>query len=353
MIYETLYPSSFASKRFPVSRQRRQCWRFASFAANASGDYSGISVCDGFAGTGAVSKLFKQRGAHIIANDIQTYSYITLKHIVENNAETRLDASRFDELNALDGVDGFIYKHYCSGSGSGRMYYSDENGRKCDAIRQKIEEWRASGEISENEYYWYLASLIECIDKVANTASVYAAFLKHLKKSAQKELVVEPLPIIDGRIGTVLHGDILEQMPNIDCDILYLDPPYNSRQYPAYYHLLETIARYDNPDIPNTVTGVRNYRNQKSDWCVKTKVAGVFDKLLSLSNCEYVFLSYNNEGLMSFDDIRDIMSKYGSYELKTTEYHRFRADKQDARNHKADKTVECLHCLKKKHKHHG
>ena len=320
----------------------------STFTDNADDDYTGLKVCDGFAGTGAVSKLFKEHGATIIANDIQTYSYVTLKHIVENSADTKLDESRFAMLDALPGVDGFIYKHYCAGSGSGRLYYKDENGRRCDAIRQKIEQMHIDGEITDGEYYWYLASLIESIDKVANTASVYAAFLKHLKKSAQRDMHIVPLPIIDGPHGKVLQGDIVEQMPDIDCDILYLDPPYNSRQYPAYYHMLETIARYDNPAVPDTVAGTRDYKAQKSAWCVKSKVRNVFDELLSKADCEYVFLSYNNEGLMSLDDVKDIMSKYGTYEVKTQEYHRFRADKADARNHKADKTFEYLHCLRKK-----
>ena len=123
---------------------------------------------------------------------------------------------------------------------------------------------------------------------------------------------------------------------------------YNARQYPAYYHLLETIARYDEPAIPDTVTGVRPYAEQKSDWCVKSKAPEALAKLIGTADCEYIFLSYNNEGLMPLDTVREIMSNYGDYKLATTEYQRFRADKPDARQHKADKTVEYLHCLRKR-----
>ena len=316
------------------------------FTNTSDSNYSGKTVCDGFSGTGAVAKLFKEHDARVIANDIQTYSFVTLKHFLCNNANTPLDGSRFEILDSLDGVDGFIYRNYCGGSGSGRLYYTDSNGRRCDAIRQEIQRLFDTGKISENEYYWYLASLLESIDKVANTASVYAAFLKKIKKSAQKDMVLKPLPILDGPVGEVLQGDINVLMPEISCDILYLDPPYNSRQYPAYYHILETIARYDNPEIHGKA-GTRDYKEQRSDWCVKSRVRDVFDDLLSKADCEFVFLSYNNEGLMSVDDVRGIMSRYGDYELKTREYHRFRADKKDARNHKADKTVELLHCLRK------
>lgn len=317
------------------------------FTGTIDGDYSGKIVCDGFAGTGAVSRAFRERGAKVVANDMQTYSFALLRHFVCNSTDDRMDKRRFETLNALEGVKGFVYRNYCAGSGSGRMYYTDENGCRCDAIRQEIERLRVAGEISENEYWWYLASLIESVDKVANTASVYVSFLKHYKKRAQRPLLLEPLPIVDGPVGDTHQKNIGALMPNVSCDILYLDPPYNSRQYPAYYHVLETIARYDAP-VLHGKTGTRDYREQKSDWCVKSRVRDVFDDLLSKADCEFVFLSYNNEGLMSVDDVRGIMSRYGDYELKTQEYHRFRADKKDARNHKADKTVELLHCLRKK-----
>ena len=92
---------------------------------------------DLFAGTGVVGKTFKQNGYQIIANDIQHYSYVTNKHFIENVPP--LDASIVEYLNALKGTEGFIYKNYCAGSGSGRNYFTDQNGMKCDSIRIELE----------------------------------------------------------------------------------------------------------------------------------------------------------------------------------------------------------------------
>ena len=110
------------------------------------------------------------------------------------------------------------------------------------------------------------------------------------------------------------------------------------------YHLLNTIAKYDN-FIPKGKTGLRNY--QKSKYCSKSIVSWEFENLIKNANFKYIFLSYNNEGLMSVDEVREIMSKYGKYDLSQTNYQRFKSDKDENRNHKADNTNEYLHILEK------
>ena len=300
---------------------------------------------DLFAGTGIVGQTYKAKGCKVIANDIQYYSYVLNKHFIENSCE--LDRELLDKLNALTPVEGFIYKNYCEGSGSGRNYFTNENGMKCDAMRIELERLHQSGEISDNLYFYYLSSLINSIDKYANTASVYGAFLKHIKKSAQKSFQLELLPIISGSVGEVYNEDINELIKRISGDVLYLDPPYNARQYCSNYHVLETIARYDYPKL-NGVTGLRDSTDQKSKFCSKRMVIDTFDDLIKNVQFKYIFLSYNNEGLMSLDNIKDIMSKYGEYKFFTKEYRRFKADRDENRNIAANSTNEYLHCLIKK-----
>lgn len=297
---------------------------------------------DLFAGTGIVGSTFRKKGFEVIANDIQHYSYVLNKHFIENSES--VDCSLLDHLNSLNGTEGFVYRSYCAGSGSGRNYFMDENGKKCDAIRLEIEELYKNGSVSENQYYHLLASLINSIDKYANTASVYGAFLKHIKKSAEKAFALELLPVIEGKKGRAYNEDINSLIGTIKGDILYLDPPYNARQYCTNYHVLESISRYDNPVLSGK-TGLRDYNGQRSNYCSVRTVASAFDNLLENANFKYIFLSYNNEGIMSFETIRKIMSKYGTYEMFEKEHHRFRADKEENRNHKGTKTTECLHCL--------
>ncbi|MDR3092045.1 MAG: DNA adenine methylase [Clostridiales bacterium] len=306
----------------------------------------GSVFADLFSGTGVVTGAFKELGCAVIANDFQHYAYALSRHYAENTPP--IPSGRLDWLNSLEGEDGFVYMNYCAGSQSGRNYFTDENGRKCDAIRNALSRLRSSGEIGEDEYYYYLSGLINSIDKVANTASVYGAYLKHLKASAAKPFKLELLPLAKGERGKAYNEDINALIRRVSGDVLYLDPPYNARQYCSNYHVLETISRWDNPKLTGK-TGLRDSSrlDQRSAFCSKRTAAAAFDDVVANADFKYIFLSYNNEGLMSIDLIQEIMSNYGRYERFTKEHRRFRADKEDARNHKADSTTEYLHVLVK------
>ena len=299
---------------------------------------------DLFAGTGVVGSAYRKNGYSVIANDIQYYSYVLNRHFIENTDD--IDLSLLDYLNSLPGKEGFVYENFCAGSGCGRNYFSDENGLKCDAARSELQRLLIKGEISNNTYYFGLASLIESIDRCANTASVYGAFLKHIKKSAQKEMVIKPSPVVTGTIGRAYCEDANLLISRIEGDILYLDPPYNARQYCANYHVLETIARYDYPELHGK-TGLRDYSQQKSSFCSRKDVLSVFEDLISKAKFRYIFLSYNNEGLMALDSIEPVMRKYGRYSCRTMAYRRFKADQDNNRRIAATSTIEYLHCLEK------
>ncbi len=308
------------------------------------GDIQDKVFCDIFAGTGIVGRTFKPLVKTVIANDIEHYSYVLNRNYIGNY--TSLEYQDYlDELNDIESKNGFIYKHYSLSGHGERQYFSDENALKIDAVRSKIEEWKNSNIIDENLYYFLLTSLIEAADKVANTASVYGAYLKHLKKSAQKPLLL--LPAYFDTLGDnhrVYNEDVNLLIAKIEGDILYMDPPYNHRQYGANYHMLNTISLYDEFE-PKGKTGLREYT--RSAYCKKNAVLEAFENLVKLAKFKYIFLSYNNEGLMSEEEVKNIMSKYGEYSLATTVYQRFKADKTENRNHKANSTIEYLHILKK------
>lgn len=325
-------------------------------------------LMDLFAGTGAVGQHFKKNGHPVIANDLQYYSYVLNKNYIENS-QTLLFQHLLEEipelksleqserankvceyLHQIEGSEGFIYQNYCLGGTRGeeyeRQYFSDSNGKKVDALRQKIEVWKENKFIDESEYYFLLASLIEGIDKVANTASVYGAFLKHLKKSAQKEFIMTPANfVMSKQKHQVFNYSIEKVIQEVKGGVLYLDPPYNHRQYAPNYHLLETIARYDSPKLKGK-TGLREYTQQISKFAQKKGVLEAFKYIIKHAQARYIFLSYNNEGLLGLEDIEEIMSSRGKYGVFSQEYARFKADKDINRTHKADSVNEYLHFVK-------
>ena len=95
--------------------------------ATVAGTDTNKVFADLFAGTGVVGKTFKEKGYRVLSNDIQYYSYVMNKHLIENVPP--LEVRILEHLNTLKGTEGFIYKNYCAGSGSGRNYFTDETVR--------------------------------------------------------------------------------------------------------------------------------------------------------------------------------------------------------------------------------
>lgn len=326
------------------SKNKLSFFIFDTVTEIAGSDLTQKVFCDLFAGTSIVGRTFKTHVKSLIANDIEFYSYVLNRNYIGNTAALSFE-EYLETLNILDREKGFVFEEYSEGGKAGRNYFTAENGAKIDAIRKKIEQWKITSEINENEYYFLLASLLESADKVANTASVYGAYLKQIKPSAAKKIELKPASFQKTKDNhQVFQEDGNVLIKKIKGDILYLDPPYNERQYGANYHLLNTIAKYDT-FVPRGKTGLRDY--YKSDYCKKNQVLDAFSQLIEDAQFQYIFLSYNNEGLMSQAEVEKVMKCFGKYSLKTKEYQRFKADKTENRNHKATQTVEFLHILEK------
>ena len=307
-------------------------------------DMSQKVFCDLFAGTGIVGRVFKPEVKQVISNDIEYYSFVLNRNYIGNYKKIEFE-ELLKKLNNIEGIKGFVFKEYSQGGKAGRIYFTSENGQKIDAIRIQIENWLQDSKITKNQYYFLLTSLLESADKVANTASVYGAYLKQIKNSAAKSLFIRPAIFQETKNNhQVFQQDSNLFIKKIKGDILYLDPPYNARQYGANYHVLNTIAKYDT-FAPKGKTGLREY--YKSEYCKKGKVLNAFSQLIENAQFQYIFLSYNNEGLMPREEVKKAMKRFGKYDLATKKYQRFKADKTENRNHKASHTTEYLHILEK------
>jgi adenine-specific DNA-methyltransferase len=306
--------------------------------------------CDIFAGTGAVGRWFKRKGMSVIANDIQYYSYVMNRAYIGISEQPTFsglakrfkvssEEAVFDSLNSLSGRSAFVTQHYSPEGG--RQYYTVENASRIDAIRTSLDEWRAEGTITEDEFFYLLASLIEAADNIANTASVYGAFLKKFKARALRPITMRSLELSDSDSGTVYNEDANDLIRNIESDVLYLDPPYNHRQYGANYHVLETIAKYDSPKVKG-VTGLRPY--YRSKYCRPKDVICAFRDIVEHARTRHILVSYNDEGLASVQDVLDVLSLRG--EPKTFEKPHIRYKADSAREYRRDGTVEYIHYVR-------
>ncbi len=295
--------------------------------------------CDIFSGTASVANYFKPK-YEIISNDILYLSYAIQMAIIENDSVPSFEKiSKYLGMNIYDYFDViensnhgfkksqlFFLNNYSASSG--RTYLTDQNAEIIDLIRLSIEKWRKQELLSSNEYFYLLGSLVESIPFFSNISGTYGAFLKTWDPRALKRFsLVKPDVITNkknNRCFNLNYPDLLDQVTG---DVLYVDPPYNERQYLPNYHLLETAARYDYPEIKG-VTGLRDYKQQKSEFCIKTKALNALDTLIRKANFRYILFSYNTDGLMPEEDIKATFEKYaknGVCKVYRIPYKRFKS----------------------------
>lgn len=275
-----------------------------------------LTFFDAFCGTGTVADYFKKY-YEIIINDNLTWSTVYARGKIcssQCNFE-KLGFNPIEYLNSCkDSLKGFNYNNYAPTT-SKRMYFTCENAGRIDYFRAQIEEWWEKGVLSEDEYCYLLACLIESVSDVSNTAGVYGAFLKQWDSRALKEIRFSEVDSVDCDVKSFKsYNDKIENIiADIECDILYLDPPYTQNQYGTQYHLLETLILNDEPEI-SKVTGSRKTAPMRSDWSKEYKANILFDKVMSKTKAKYVVLSYNNDGFMSKEFIEASMKRYGKPE---------------------------------------
>lgn len=298
------------------------------------------SVIDIFAGSGAVSRRLAELGYHVISNDLLYFSYIVNRGLISYPSEPRFQGLQIknvvDYLNDITTIDAekskcFIWKNYSLHDGCQRMFFQEKNALRIDMIRQTIEMWFLEGSITEEEYIYLLSRLILAVPYVSNIAGVYAAYLKHWDQRSYKDLTLSHIEENNAirKENTAYNLNYIELLQQASADVLYADPPYNSRQYLPNYHILETIARYDSPDIYG-ISGMRPYGGeQKSDFCSKSKVYEAFENLIRLADVGKIIISYNNEGLATSEKLTDLCTSYarpGSFELIQFPYRRYKCN---------------------------
>ncbi len=289
-------------------------------------DFLKIKFSDVFSGTSSVGFLFRTLNCSTIySNDMEYYSYVIARASICSNYTEKVK-KLIGVISASEPFDGCLSKNYSESGDQKRMFFSIENANRIDGMRRKLEEIKPT--ITENEYYFLLASIIVSADSCANVPSIYGSFLKEYKKTAVNSIKLEPIHTKTGIIknNRAFQLDCVEFADKMGAvDFVYLDPPYNERQYSKNYHVLNYIARYDEAlEIYGKTGLIKDVA--LSDWCSKKTAPAILDKLLEKlhKKTKYVFMSYNNEGIISHDAIKEIFDKYFDTKIVSHETKRFK-----------------------------
>ena len=320
---------------------------------------------DAFAGTAAVGRALKAAGWRVASSDLMSYSYVfqqayvvaqevpSLRELGRHEPQVRQairdwkgDPGLSARANALRAVGDYLARHrepepgFVTGHFSpagGRMYFTEVNAARIDASRHALHDWRVRGWIESPIFYILLAALLEGADRVANTAGVYAAYIKSWQGNAKRSLSIVPeLPVKGARGSTAHRTDAVSLAGELGpVDLLYIDPPYNARQYPGYYHVPELIARgwFDGPVVLRGKTGLLPADGQRSVWCSPRRVRPALAELLAATNAKHVLVSYNSEGLLPDAEVRAVLAEAsvdGKVRRFSKGYRRYRADSDHA-----------------------
>lgn len=302
------------------------------------------TLCDVFSGTSTVARFFKQ-WYEVYSNDILYFSYVLQRGTIEVDKIPTFDRLKqrrqivdpinyFNELSVKEmealPIERRFFQNTYAPTG-GRMYVNDENALRIDFARNYIEDWKKEGILSDDEYFYLLACIVEGIPFVSNISGTYGAFHKTWEKRSYKKYELFRLDIIsNGKSNRCFNMNGAQMLQEVSGDILYIDPPYNNRQYLPNYHVLETAAKYDYPQIRG-VTAQRPYGNSGSNFCLKTEAVRAFEELLAIAKFKHIILSYSTEGLMSCEEIERVMKKYGkpdTFQIYWIPYRRYKSCEQ-------------------------
>ena len=295
---------------------------------NKIGEFN--SFCDIFAGTGSVGDYFNKRNRKIIVNDLLYHNYVTLSAFLNcDDFDKEKVLSIIDELNSIKTDE----ENYFSINFEDR-YFCKKNAKRIGAIREKIREIFLKDMISRKEKNILLTSLIYSIDKIANTVGHYDAYIKKEIKEKEFTLKMIDTDLEQNQNNEIYNLDANVLIRDIECDILYLDPPYNSRQYSDMYHLLENLALWQKPEVKGIAK--KFDRSHLKSGYNRLEATKLFNDLIRNAKTRYILFSYNNmhdkgnhrsNARIKDEDILEILGNRGKVEVYEKEFKEFTTGK--------------------------
>lgn len=249
------------------------------------------TAVDLFTGSTRVAQEFKHRGLAVTAADLASYSEILARCYIVTDADA-VDLDELDallaELDALPGVRGYVTETFCEQA----RYFQPHNGLRIDAIRHRLVDL-----VDHPLYPVLLTALIEAADRVDSTTGQHMAYLKSWSRRSHNALRLRRPALLAGT-GIAVRGDACELARSLPpTDLMYLDPPYNQHRYFTYYHIWETLVRWDSPEHYGVACKRTDAREttHRSPFNSRRTMATALAQLITDARAGMLLVSYNDE----------------------------------------------------------
>lgn len=320
------------NRRYTGSKYKLAEWIVSLINENCAGS----SFCDIFAGTGIMSYSMLGKVDSLFINDFLFSNEIIYKAFFESAPynEKKLEniKSRYLKLNANDLSDNYCSQWY------GNKFFSYNDAKTIGYIREEIDLLKT--DLTQKEKNILIASLLYSADKAANTVGHYDAYIKG-KKIEDKFMfdLVKPYNTQAKNI-VITREDANKYANELKCDIVYIDPPYNSRQYSRFYHVLENITCWDKPTLYGEA--LKPEPQNMSEYC-RSNAPKAFKNLIDKLNCKYIVVSYNNtykskssssRNKITLEEINGVLETKGQVRVFNKPHQYFNAGKTDFSDHK-------------------
>jgi adenine-specific DNA-methyltransferase len=318
------------NRRYIGNKYKLIEWIFSILDKECKGD----SFTDIFAGTGVVAAVASKHFNKVILNDFLHSNHAVYKAFFDKGdySANKINAI-IKDYNNICGED--LEKNYFSKNFGGK-YFSKNSSKIIGFIRENIEENKNS--LTEREYYMLIASLLYSIDKIANTVGHYDAYFK--KEYVEDNFFMRPIDPIEVSDTLIYREDANIVAKKIKTDIVYIDPPYNSRQYSRFYHVLETLTKWDSPELHGVA--LKPEPENMSDYC-RVTAKDRLRELVQDIDAKYLVVSYNNtyesksnssQNKITLEEIESILKEKGRTKIFEKDYRHFNAGNTDFSNHK-------------------
>ena len=324
-------PYQIWNRRYTGSKYKLSEWITDLIAENCEGN----SFCDLFAGTAIMSKQMIDSVDEIYINDFLYSNEVIYKAFFEQSDfdYEKLDALKkgFSKIQVSEIPENYVSVNF------GNKFFSYNDSLRIGFIREQIEK---NADLNEKEKNILLASLLYSLDKAANTVGHYDAYIKGktIKDSFVFDLIT-PYEYKNKKVH-ISRSDANQLAKEISCDIVYIDPPYNSRQYSRFYHILENITKWEKPELFGTACKPK--AENMSEYC-RSSATKTFKELIDSLNCKYIVVSYNNtynskssssKNKITLENIQTILESKGTVSIFEKKHQYINTGKTELPNHK-------------------